>query len=301
MAIGPEAVDRMAREEFVHAEIGRNSAFQARFLLGGEYLNPAKKINRDISDKELTISSGAYIPAERLSLLERTLAWRDTHENKHEDQLNSWADSVAQAFEKRKDFFDSEIGRRHKELYSKLGIEVDGFDQEKAKALYQRFFTKERKGREVSLFIADVLALDIYMDPSDSLAVNFARVKEDLEAYSWLGTMFGHGSSIVATELLAAEARIFDKSEEKEFIKEINSKSGKFLRKTRRVDDLVETEDALLSYVYNANQKGVLIIPELLKPFITQRIAEVPEGENILPPAPPEEEEGAHGVVAHGH
>jgi hypothetical protein len=280
---GPELGDRIAREERVRLHRGENIGLQGRFLIGHSFINPYRAIGRDVVPTDISISDQTYRPVEALSTLERAHTWRGRLWGEPETQRLAWADDVVAVMDRKKDFFEAETGKKYKNLYMKLGIDLDDFDQEKAIAFYNRFFTQERRGKEVESFIGDILGLDIYQIPGGGGAINLNRIREDLDAYAWLGTIFGRGSNLVISELLVATAKVSSNKEKTELVKDLNRKEGKVFRKKRRVDYLYVDEAELLNYTNSAFQAGELKPPI----FVQQRVVEPPPGDDFLPPAPP--------------
>lgn len=281
--------ERIIHEEQISLGRGDNIGLQARLLMGGDYLDPSRELKKDVRQEHLNITAETYKPLERLSELERKQFWKDQAPDKNpQEQKQIWAQNVVSVIEGKKDYFESEEGKKRKELYRKLGINFDGFNQDSAISMYNRFFSPERKGHEVERFIEDILYLDIYYNPNNK-TLNFSRVKEDLEAFAWLGNIFGSGSALVMTELIAAEARIHDIKEEQLFIKELNKKDKWFGRGQRRIDKLNKAEKGLCEYMNEANKTGELKVPEKLQKYIKIPVINIPA--DVLPPPPVDFEE----------
>lgn len=281
-----ENILRRSPEKLEIPKRGENIGFQARFLMGPAYLNPETKTKSKIGVEDFNITPESYKPFEVLSTLERQTVWKDREGNDHERQKQAWATKVVSVVQSRQGYFESEEGKRSKYLYEKLDIQMDGFNQASAIAMYDRFFAPERRGNEVSRFVDDVISLDEYKDPEKEDIVNFDKVKEDLEAFGWLGTIFGVGSGLMLPELIAAEARFFRRNSHERLVKELNHKEHFYSRETRK-DKLNDYEKGLLEYSQNANQRGELLIPLALSQYFPDPETYMPQ-EQLLPVAPPQ-------------
>jgi hypothetical protein len=281
-----ETLARGGAERLPSPMKGELLGLQGRLLIGQNFLDSSRKLGRNILPSDLRINDQTFSPVNALSVLERTHEWRDRLGDDHDAQKQEWSQSVVRVMRKKRDYFQAEEGGKWKRLYEMLDVKVDDFTLDKANSMYGRFFSEGRKGREVESFLADILALDVYKDPKHENAINFAKIKEDLPAYAWLGRIFGQGSAMILTELLAAEARFSDVKEEPKLVQDLNHRKGIFSRK-RKIDSLAPLEEGLLTYTNSAFLRGELKVPPVLTKFISPRIVELPDGDDVMPVAPP--------------
>lgn len=281
--------DKRTREELISLGRGENIGLQARLLIGKDYLDPSRELKKDIKLEDLEINPETYKPLERLSELERKHYWKDREDNDPKQQKEAWAQAVVKVVEGKKDYFGTEEGKHRKSLYKGLGIDIDGFDQGSAVAMYDHFFAPSRRGREVERFADKVLGIYTYKDANGDDAVRSENLKKDIEAYVWLGNIFGKGSSLIASELITAQGRLKDKSQKHKFEAELNQKEGSwFGGKKRRIDRLSAVETDMLGYMNTADKKGELIIPPRLEKYLkSEDIGPItPLEERKLPPGP---------------
>lgn len=261
--------ERASSAERLLLKIGKKIGLQARLLLGGDFLDPSKNVKDPVKPEQLNITGDTYKPLETLSGLERKQFWKDKEENDFASQKTAWAAEVVGVMDSQKDYFESEVGKNRKELYKKLlagtGVNLDGFDQDAALKIYGHFFHQDRRGKEVESFVEDILKLDIYQKTEEG-KFNFARVEEDLEAYSWLGKIFGNQTSLFMAEFTSGLAKLKDKDRKKEFVEELNTIEGSQKRwfglgsvgGVKRIDNLRDDEKDPLEYLHKAIRENRL-------------------------------------------
>lgn len=217
-------------------------------------LNPQNNLLPDVTREQLTTHDQRdYDIFARASYADRDTFWRGI-DGDFNTKRQAWIDQTAQAFTAGKAFFEGTIGTRWAALYEKLHINVHNVD---AGALYDSYFTGQRKDSQVKKFVADVR--DAHR--SGDGRIDGKAVEENLSAIKWLANIFGrdHAAEII-TQLVAADAafetdpdKLIDKANEKEVVNN---------REVARVNRLEPREKELLAFLWHHREAPVQPTPQ---------------------------------------
>ncbi|QQG44395.1 MAG: ATP-dependent RNA helicase [Candidatus Roizmanbacteria bacterium] len=190
---------------------------QGRLILADQkYLNPDIKDVPpiDASNPTADFQSRNYNPFENTSRFDRREYWqKQVTENKasadFNSQLETWKTSLVSTF---KNESNQEKKEKLKPYFSKIGINLDNFENAEASTFYSRYFQNGASG--VKSFVKDII--ETY-DNAQSL-------KSSLTDIQWLANIFGGKSSEIVAQLVDAEVNLLT---DPQFAEKLNQKNNK--------------------------------------------------------------------------
>ncbi len=200
---------------------------KTRLLLGGEALSPNKVDIPPITREGLgSLEERNYDVFNNASTGERKDHWRGKEGDVFDRQKAAWIHSTVATFtnEQAQRFFQSEKGRQWSEIFSRLGINTQGFNQQTAEQLYATYFTDGKS--DIKKFVKDCIEKNATQDPS---------------AIQWLANIFGKQSSEIVAQLIDAEKKLKDHPDQ--LVEEANREETVDGQQVKRVNNLHEERE----------------------------------------------------------
>jgi hypothetical protein len=167
---------------------------QGRLAIGGEALKPnaSVELKKGFENVEPTLNL-----LTTASKGERAAHWALQPEQTKDTQLAAWKKSVTT---KISSLSETKLGQEHADFFVKMGIDVAHFTEASAQTLYDTYFSKDREGTSLELFMHKVV--EAYSDQSTT---DIDALKSHLTAVQWMAGIFGRNSSELVTQLLDAQ------------------------------------------------------------------------------------------------
>lgn len=219
---------------------------QARFLLGGDALNPNKN-DLPALTKE-TIPSSAlrdYSAIEKASQTDRKAHWEQTTAA---DQKKQWIDQTTTHFATTKRFFaENQHGKDMSNALSVLGINTQQFTNDTAESLYTKYFGVGEA--PITHFVADVISKHKKADNT----IDHAALEKNLPAIQWLAGIFGTQTEVqeIIAQYVLAESKRHDEAKTKELLEQVNHKETHNGSESLKLNTLQDKEKALLTFLWS--------------------------------------------------
>lgn len=268
---------------------------QARLLLGGDHLNPAKKDIGEIKPEQITgdFQTRDYSRLENASIRERKEHWGT--EKDFDTQKREWVEKTVATFTNAKQYFtQNPQGKQWSEVFHTFGLNTQNVTAQEAENLYARYFVDQTHEHSIQKYILDVIG-KYSRQQGNQLAIDYHQLRQDLPAIQWLTGIFGGNSSEVVVQMIDAE--IQNIAAKQSFLEKANQKNDQGIH---RVNDIKpgSREEHLLQFLW---EKGQPITPAQEPPRPQtpppqKRHPHLPEGHGIryerlgAPPQFPEEE-----------
>lgn len=251
---GPEPKPKTPEKlQYREGKIG----LQARMLLGGEAINPAKKDLPIVTPDSLgSFEQRDYDVFYNASANERMQHWQGK-EASFDAQKRAWVQSTVTVFDNAQNFFQkNQEGKQWKALFEKLGIQTDQFTQVQAESLYTKYFGAENAEENVKKFVKDVV--ETYKKNG---AIDYEGLKRDMGGVEWLANIFGNTSSEVIGQLVDAEARLNDPGKKEAFIQQVNATEETPQGEILRLNKLDDHEERLLTFLWEGRTVSPVVTP----------------------------------------
>lgn len=227
--------------------------FQARLVLGGSALNPARKDLEAVTREGLTRPID-LTPLEKASKRERKDFWEGKENNDFERQKEAWIQNTTQTFQNAQDFFaNSPRGKAWAGVYTNLGINTENFTEKNARNIYRHYF-EENKEKPVEKFVGDVIGQ--YRTPQGDL--NLDKLQQALPAIRWLGNIFGRNASEVIEQVINIEIR--RAGDPDGFVAAVNEKQTVSDQEVLRLNIINSDEQRLLTYLWTSGEAHVTTV-----------------------------------------
>lgn len=238
-----KTTDRLPSPERIQYQEGL-VGLQARLLIGGEALNPNKLNLSPVTNEALgNFEARNYSPFNTASTGERKDYWEGKENNDFQQQKTRWVSNIVSLFDTNKSFFSQDQeGKEWSELFSKIGINTQSFTQQNAEALYNKYFSGEKKTSNIKKFISDIVSA--YRKPDGK--IDYQKLKKNLNCVQWLAHIFGDISSEVVSQLLDAEVKLQTQPEE------LINKANQQEKNALRLNNLLPKEKELLAFLSSA-------------------------------------------------
>lgn len=167
---------------------------QVRLLIATpEALNPESTLPAVTRESLGNFADRDYGVFNTASTDERQDHWRGKEGDVFERQKAAWVQSTVATFtsEQAQTFFHTEKGKQWSEVFHRMGIYTQAFNQESAEQLYAKYFAHGTS--DIKKFVGDAMRAHAYTDP---------------DAIQWISHIFGPQSSEVVAQLLDAEKKL---------------------------------------------------------------------------------------------
>lgn len=240
---------------------------RARLLIGSDARNPDHQLTGIKKEDFTPDSERNYGIYERASGTDRRSYWQGKEDNDFVKQKDAWTASTIQSFEKGKGFFQSEKGANWNELCQKLGIDAVGFDATQADALYDKYFTGDKKVSQVRQFVEEVR--NAYKTQEGT--TDLTKLQKDLPAIQWLANIFGkdHAAEII-TNLIHADAE--NAIQPDVLVAQATAQEKVNDKEVTRVNNLRDREKELLSFLWEHTEEQPQLMPQEEPPTTTEKI-----------------------------
>ncbi len=264
---------------------GEMIALHTRMALGGEALNPNNRNLPPITDEQLTNLNQTVAIAAIGSTAERVSYWKKRwqeiinkdanlsqldEQKKFEKQMEIWVAEMVSIFKdpKNRNF----INRLSQRMIG--GINLNGFNEQTAQRIYQRYFTSQEQGETTTVTITTETGQEKVCIPSnlnqfidDIIAAynnNYDEIVADLDIIQWFAGIFGssnqeeepkqiHANQVIR-ELIHTRIKLADQQRMQKLINQANESKIIDGQITSRINWLNPTEETCLNWLYQTSR-----------------------------------------------